>query len=821
MSNQLTPSYYQQRMDALGITAANNEVLLWQSTKYGEEGNGENVLKPFTIFRESATGIEILVYTLHRQLIRTTKKLERKSGDIKAADKPYTITRLEHPKVRANGKVQKYDKPYGELSYPFFPPALLDKYDRCVQWLKDNPMQALPDELRIKNLYMTEGFFKAEKSCLSNISCVGLQSISCLRDKSTNQLWEDITTLIKTCGVKNLVWLTDGDFMNITAKDLTDGIDLAQRPNHFYDSAYTFYTLTSHLDNVETYFGHINSEELATTDEKGHVITAGPKGLDDLLIEYPDKQHEIAMEFNNFSIMAPGKVYPGQYITRINMSTGTAYVRKYILKDDVTAFYLHHKEKRPELANVKTFKYFGAEYRYDEKEGKCVIEIPGDANDYIRAGNDYYKHIIYPDKKGKPLKSLDGRAKTTIIDDHGKDFLKHIKKYEKFCIVPNHFNYQQVIHNCYNMYNAFVHEPEPGDYSQTLAFVKHIFSEEICRYKDEETGQVTEIPRWELGLDYLTIAYRDPGQMLPILSLVSRERQTGKTSFVDWLDAIFVNNCINIGNEDLEADFNAHWAGKLFIVVDETKVDNGKVINKIKRLSTAADIVMNAKGKDQVKLPFFAKFILNSNHVEDFIRIDKEENRFWIQKVPRLPSINPKFMETLIEEIPAFLHFLSIRNIKAENKERHWFSTQLLQTDALHVVKENSISGMEKKIRTFIGGLFELSGWERITMPTSAIAAGIKGADVDYVKKTLREMELSCISGRYKYPRPVQKPVAELGELAEQMETFEPIHGNNTHWVFERDKFTNVAMTVPGFEENRSLTAENGTPAADDKELPF
>lgn len=786
-------SYFHKRMAALGITPELNKILIPQTEVLAGPDQGKTVLKEFTIFRESPKGIEILVYGVDGSRIFTTKDAQRSGITIKAKDKDYTITRLEVPKVRQNGDIQKYDKPSGEPSYPFFPPHLVSKYR---------------EQQSIKVLYITEGYFKAFKAAIHGIDCIGLQSITCLRDKNTNELWQDIKDLITTCKVERLVWLTDGDFDNITSKEITEGKDLYTRPNQFYSSAYTFYEITSQLQDVEKYFAHINTETLPEH----------PKGLDDLLCAYPGNEHDITTEFNNFSLTAPGKMYPGKYITRMNVTIGVGRVRQYILKKDVTEFYLHHVERRPDLKTIPVFKFNGTQYRYNEEKGICEIVVPGDADNYIRAGNDYYKFIKQPDGNGIPVQTITGRAKGTIVDDHGKEFCKHIRKYDNFCIVPDHFNYQQVISNCYNLYNQFTHEPEEGECSTTLEFIKHIFTEELVSYTDKETGIVTHIPRYQLGLDYITLAYKYPQQMLPILCLVSRERQTGKTTFINYIDALFENNAISIGNEDIEADFNAHWAGKLFIMVDETKVDNGKVINKIKRLSTARDIILNSKGKDQVKLPFFAKFILNSNHVEDFIRIDKEEIRFWIHKVPPLQTLVPNIDKLLRDEIPAFLYYLNNRQMVTKQKERHWFDTQLLQTDALTVVKNNSVSGMEKKIRTQLQDLFEISNVTRIRMPLKELTAAIRGAEKDYVKKTLNEMGYKTTSGQYRFPKPTeQSGGGAMGAQTELVQSVQFVTGNSTYYEFQREDFTTVPVTDPMAATDKSSYA--GELKKDD--LPF
>ena len=53
-------------------------------------------------------------------------------------------------------------------------------------------------------------------------------------------------------------------------------------------------------------------------------------------------------------------------------------------------------------------------------------------------------------------------------------------------------------------------------------FLKHIFQEQL-----------------EIGLDYLALLYRKPTQPLPVLCLVSHERNTGKTTFLNFVKEIF------------------------------------------------------------------------------------------------------------------------------------------------------------------------------------------------------------------------------------------------------------------------------------------
>src|SRR5687768_9269143 len=138
--------------------------------------------------------------------------------------------------------------------------------------------------------------------------------------------------------------------------------------------------------------------------------------------------------------------------------------------------------------------------------------------EYMRIGTTYYRTVRKPTSSGDSITSLITWSTECIRQDHGKSFLSSIPKYAGFCFVPGHLNYQRVIDNFYNRYNPFVHEPAPGYPKQTLVFLNHVFGEQL-----------------ELGLDYLKVLLMYPTQMLPVLCLVSKERNTGKTTFLNFL----------------------------------------------------------------------------------------------------------------------------------------------------------------------------------------------------------------------------------------------------------------------------------------------
>jgi hypothetical protein len=315
-------------------------------------------------------------------------------------------------------------------------------------------------------------------------------------------------------------------------------------------------------------------------------------------------------------------------------------------------------------------------------------------HDFIRVGNKFFKKIESEDIDGIKRTELLRRDRQLIIDDNEKGFLRHIPTYDKFTTKPDNINYEQKIGTLYNLYNEFSHKPKEGNCDTTLKFIKHIFGDQ-----------------YELGLDYLTLLYKNPTQKLPILALVSIERNTGKTSFLDWIGTIFGANAIIIRNADLANNFNFAYAHANIVMIDEALIKGDKVPEKLKELATARQIMLEAKGVDGYLMPWFGKLILTGNKEDDLVKIDAEEDRYWIRKIPTITEDrNPNFLADLIIEIPAFIHFINERKMHIpESPYRHWFNPAILTTPQLSKIKETSKSKLYKSIleniHSYFGGL--------------------------------------------------------------------------------------------------------------------
>ena len=93
---------------------------------------------------------------------------------------------------------------------------------------------------------------------------------------------------------------------------------------------------------------------------------------------------------------------------------------------------------------------------------------------YIRIGTTYYKTVKKPLASGDFMVMLIPWSVECIKQDHGKSFLSEIPKYDGFCFVPSHLQYQRIIGNFYNRYYPFAHFPKEGKPVRILAYLEHI-----------------------------------------------------------------------------------------------------------------------------------------------------------------------------------------------------------------------------------------------------------------------------------------------------------------------------------------------------------
>ena len=590
----------------------------------------------------------------------------------------------------------------------------MPKGAKTLPWIAPSIIKAVAEKTPIDTIYIIEGYIKAIAGWINGLDIFGISGILNARDKDAGTLHPAILDTIRICGVKNVVLVYDGDCRQISLNALNKGKDLRQRPYQFFNSAQLINEMLKDQrkeKEFDVYFAHVNSENLAESFDKA------TKGLDDLFAAFPDDKKEIVKELSSFSKKA------SKYFQRFNITAGLQKVFHHLNITTAESFYIAHNQ----IIKEKEFIFGGTKYKWDPEKKELKTVVPGAASFYFRVGDEYFKKIWVPNEIGKLEYRFQKRAKSTIIDDHGKELIAHIPKYESFCVMPDHVNYQEVINGCYNRYKPLEQLPsEDPECPKILNFLQHIFKHSS----------------YDLGLDYIQILYQKPIEKLPILCLVSKENKTGKSTFNELLKAIFTGNMTIIGNDQLESNFNALWADKLVIACEESFIDKMKTVEKLKALSTGKRVPMERKGVDADEMAFFGKFILNSNKETNFILAAEEDERYWVVRVEAAAESNPNLLDEMIEEIPNFLCFLNKRHLSVSKKEdRMWFKFNRIRTDAFDKLVAANKSGPVKEMTTVLRTMFLDTGFYKLQFTLKYIEERIfrKKYDRNYITHILHD----------------------------------------------------------------------------------
>ena len=345
---------------------------------------------------------------------------------------------------------------------------------------------------------------------------------------------------------------------------------------------------------------------------------------------------------------------------------------------------------------------------------------------YFRVGTTLYKQVLRPLISADFIEEKIPWSYETLRQDFSKDSMPYIEKYDGFCIIPNHTNFQQSYGKFLNQYHEISHKPSPGNFSHIKIFLEHIFKEQI-----------------ELGYDYIQLLYTQPIQMLPILLLVSSERQTGKTTFIRFIKMIFEKNATFNSNQDFQSQFNSDWVNRLVILVDELMLNKMENTEMLKNLSTAGEYKMEGKNKDRKEVEFFAKFIMCSNNELNPIIIPTEEVRFWVRKIQKSKNDNISLREQMGREIPQFLHFLLNRKLSTRNESRMWFKPSLLETPALRKIKRYNTNKIEVEMASYCKDVMEAKELNKMMccakdfMPVIS-DTGLK-TDISHIRNILKD----------------------------------------------------------------------------------
>lgn len=668
-------NYCEQRLKALHIT---KELNTWKAHDHEGHARDFRFFTPYT--KMNADDVErddiSINYIAPDGVVEQYETDNRKIRD-------FARIRLKEPKEDQG----KYQQPPHTGTIPFSTPEILKAYAKGE---------------KVKTLYIVEGEFKAFALSNFGLPCFGIGGIQNFRDKDKDDLHPYITDFIKKCKVENVLLIFDADCLKVEWKE---GKDLAARLCGFHSAVSTFDEFLKPYD-VSLYFAHV-------------VKDSPDKGIDDVLYGGRADQQLVIEEVKSLlSGLNERKYVLTSKITGVSVFK----VQRIFGIDSVESFFEDNAE---ELAEHE-FVFRGTPY-FQNGEGKIVKSWHGQEKNYIRVGVDYFKRIVTTTAKNATEIEIVRWSEKNIKDDFkgSKDFLKSIAKCDAFTNVPENDpkKYRRFIVSrkdgvesiLYNRYEPVSHEPKEGDWNTIKKFLHHIFD---YRNLSEET-------LFEFGLDYIQQLYVNPTQHLPILCLVSSERGTGKTTFLNLLQDIFCENMCTLDSQRLMSNFNGHWAGKLVVSVDESFINmdekNGAG-NKLKMIATNDTIPIEMKGVQASEVSNFSKLILCSNDEFNFVKIDMEENRYAIIKVnPLTGEDDPHIRSKMKAEIPAFLQYLKNRRMYYTERSRLWFEEKVYETPALQTIKERTENMLVKNIKDVIREQFFIQKRDNIQLSLRVI----------------------------------------------------------------------------------------------------
>ncbi|MDR3048165.1 MAG: hypothetical protein LBU51_11275 [Bacteroidales bacterium] len=262
-----------------------------------------------------------------------------------------------------------------------FPESHLDRSYRPIKYKTPygaNIQMYIPEKLRViyrdnhttRRLFFTEGEKKAEKMCKHGFPAFGMPGLHSLvgKDKSFP---ESITRFIERCGVKEVFFVLDSDYMDIS-NNLTPDKDITQRPRTFFYAVKKFKDWMKTLANrniyLEVYLIGGKTEEKGVDD----LFTGVLKGKENNYKMELDKQiNSIAQE--NYSECQYFNLYKISTITDIKLQN----IWNLNNKVDFCTF---HKER---LKSMEYFTFGFNRWKYDEDENIVQSHPINEDEDFV------------------------------------------------------------------------------------------------------------------------------------------------------------------------------------------------------------------------------------------------------------------------------------------------------------------------------------------------------------------------------------------------------------------------------------------------------
>ena len=168
---------------------------------------------------------------------------------------------------------------------------------------------------------------------------------------------------------------------------------------------------------------------------------------------------------------------------------------------------------------------------------------------------------------------------------------------------------------------------------------------------------------YDYFLKWLAWQIQNPLVRLPTSIIFQGEQGTGKSQFCNKvLKNIFGNNFTEIGQTDINSDWNDYIMGKQLIVANEVIHNDNKFLvpDKLKNYVTDEYIRILRRFRDGIITRNYAQWIFVTNN-DIPLKIDKDDRRYSVFKSKKLVNgyeLIKNLDENLVEEIKYFMNYL-------------------------------------------------------------------------------------------------------------------------------------------------------------------
>lgn len=559
---------------------------------------------------------------------------------------------------------------------------------------------------KCETLYIMPGIRTDQVPALEEFAVIGVPKIDDLYEGlSKRELKQEIYNLIRDLEPRKIVLLAGPEVLHLK---FDKNKDLSHKSKYWFRQVSKFRDLlepflkTDKVKDKRTefvYFRHLKTEFIGKAQHAGQLLEQHPKDKDAIVAslesDYPNTKYFYSVALAN-----------AQH-NKLSSHLGSSPVEAF--------FDAFSCEK---IIGSQEFIWNQYVHQYDSRKKEIRKLRHQDADMYMWVKDKTVK-LVWKELAGdNQVREVGKFSHERLAQKYGKEFLLDLDEVDGFTTEPDNSHYEPIVEvhknaqvfKYFNMYQPLIHQPKTGKIDVTLKYLQHVFPD-----KDIPAGENKSVNFHTLALDWLTILFRHPKQFLPVIGLISKAQQTGKTTFMDWLQIIYGTNAVLTTMEDYLSKFNSHTSFKLLICIDEFQeaaLEKHTAKNKFKNQATAKNMSVEYKGIDKQTIPNYAKVVFATNSEKPLNLEEEDVNRFWIHPVQTIKKSDrdPHLLDKMKREIPAFLDYLSNRKIAYPKVSRMWFDPELFKTDYFMSVVDNSRLYHFEMVENFVKDIFMTYG---------------------------------------------------------------------------------------------------------------